>query len=456
MERVASGRLGWASRRGARAVVRIAVFAGVGLSLWEGAALALGAGEAREDSAGPTRATTVATGTADALGAYVVMGYNDLGMHCMNDDFSEIVVLPPFNNLHATVIRRGVEPEIMTGDVSVRYWIPSNTESASKTNFWRYAPALFGVSPAPNVGLTGHGMSGTMTPTGNNDWSVTGIPITPTEDTGRENPYPLATIRVVRNGSEVARTQAVVPVSTELSCDLCHNAVGISVATDILRRHDTLHGTGLETMKPVLCASCHSSNALGTPGVPGVASLSSSMHSAHAARMGPASGLASECYACHPGIRTACQRDIHLAKGMRCSECHGSMADVGDPSRRPWIDEPRCGSCHARPGFAFEESGKLFRESRGHSGVQCAACHGSPHAITPTVTEVDNLQAIALQGHAGTIDTCAVCHTTPPSEGFFHRINEGDSGDAGGGVDRRVEMARLLSASLEKERRDAR
>ena len=27
----------------------------------------------------------------------VVFGYNDLGMHCMNSDFSEIMVLPPFN-----------------------------------------------------------------------------------------------------------------------------------------------------------------------------------------------------------------------------------------------------------------------------------------------------------------------------------------------------------------------
>ena len=30
---------------------------------------------------------------------YVVLGYNELGMHCMNEDFSEICILPPFNTL---------------------------------------------------------------------------------------------------------------------------------------------------------------------------------------------------------------------------------------------------------------------------------------------------------------------------------------------------------------------
>lgn len=114
---------------------------------------------------------------------------------------------------------------------------------------------------------------------------------------------------------------------------------------------------------------------------------------------------------------------------MRCTECHGEMQDVGDPVRRPWIDEPRCSDCHIRPGFEFEQPGTLFRDSRGHSGVQCSACHGSPHAITPTVTGVDNLQAIALQGHPGKIDTCIVCHTEQPGDPFFHRVSHDLGGD---------------------------
>jgi hypothetical protein len=56
----------------------------------------------------------------------------------------------------------------------------------------------------------------------------------------------------------------------------------------------------------------------------------------------------------------------------------------------------------------------------------CAACHGPPHAITPTVTPSDNLQAITLQGYAGTIDNCVVCHKQRPDDSFNHTLRGGD------------------------------
>ena len=77
---------------------------------------------------------------APALGNYIVVAYNELGMHCMNQDFSELMILPPFNTLRAQVIRRGGSPEIMGSDVQVRFNIPGNTHSADKTNFWTFAP----------------------------------------------------------------------------------------------------------------------------------------------------------------------------------------------------------------------------------------------------------------------------------------------------------------------------
>jgi hypothetical protein len=357
------------------------------------------------------------------LGTHVVFGYNDLGMHCMNSDFSEIMVLPPFNNLHAQVIRRGEEPDIITSGITVKYVIPQNTHSADKVNFWRYPQAIFGPYPAPNVGLAGFGLTGTMVATTGGDWAATGIPITPTDDLGRENPYSLATITALQGATVLARTQAVVPVSTEMACNLCHDRPGISTATDILQRHDELHGTNLVAQKPVLCATCHGSNALGLPGDPNLHNLSRAMHGAHAPRMGPVQYLGEVCYACHPGVRTKCQRDIHFSNGVTCSDCHGPMTAVADPNRVPWATEPRCGSCHNVPGHDYEQPNTLYRNSIGHSGVHCAACHGSPHAITPTVTEVDNAQAIALQGHAGKIDTCTVCHTVVPGN-FFHRVSD--------------------------------
>ncbi len=371
-----------------------------------------------------------ACGVAGAMGlqpepeSYVVLAANDLGMHCMQNDFSQMMILPPFNTVHAQVIRRGNGPDIMDGDVTVSFELPTNTHSSDKTNFWQYAQQLLGAAVPHDVGVTGTGMRGAMTlDTPRRDYVATGIPVTPIDDDGKENPYPLAliTVRNASSGAVVAQTQAVVPVSWEMSCNLCHSTPGGSTATDILQDHDRLHGTDLVHAQPVMCASCHSDNALGAPGQPGVPSLSAAMHGAHTTRMDQ-SGLQNSCYACHPGVRTNCQRDNHSAAGMTCTDCHGGMAEVANPARNPWVDLPRCGSCHSRPGFEYEQAGTLFRNSKGHGGVMCVSCHGSPHATGPAATATDNAQATRVQGHAGPVDTCLVCHTSQPSESFFHSV----------------------------------
>jgi len=48
-----------------------------------------------------------------------------------------------------------------------------------------------------------------------------------------------------------------------------------------------------------------------------------------------------------------------------------------------------------------------------HGGVACAACHGPAHSIGPNRDPKanDNLTAIQLQGYAGPIYECNVCHT---------------------------------------------
>lgn len=364
-------------------------------------------------------------GNAPGEAPYVVLGANDLGMHCMQEDFSELVILPPFNTIRATIINRsGEEPRIVRSGVDVSYSMGSNTHAADKTNFWTYAQQLFGVNLPPEVGLTGNRMTGHMVPTGNGDWTATGIPVIPIDDTGRDSPYPLATVTVKTSGGAFrGKTQFVVPVSWEISCNICHTAPGETVATNILKSHDRLHGTDLVNQKPVLCASCHADPALGAPGLPGLASMSSAMHAAHAPRMS-AINIDNECYACHPGIRTQCQRDVHAARGVTCHSCHGGMAEVGAPTRMPWVDEPRCGDCHTRPGFQFEQPGKLFKESIGHRGIQCIACHSSPHAVGPTMTALDDLQAVVTQGAPGPIgsaqDSCIVCHRDGPPGPFEH------------------------------------
>lgn len=363
----------------------------------------------------------------------VVFGFNNLGMHCMNEYFDYLCILPPYNTLHAQVLLRGEEPQILTEGVTVSYIVPNNTVSSTKTNFWGYAQQLFGVALPPDIGLTGNGMFGTMVAGGNLDWVVTGVPITPLNDQLLLQPYNLANIQASYLGM-TANTVAVMPVSWEISCNLCHAARPKKAAPDptifdrrlvemdILKKHDTIHGTNLQNERPVLCAKCHADPALGSGGVSGVPTMSSAMHMSHATRLEKLP-IANKCYACHPGVKTQCLRDVHYSWGVTCINCHGTMADVGNPARKPWADEPRCGSCHAVAGHEYEQAGKLFQESHGHGGVLCASCHNSPHAVTPTTNPEDNQQAILHQGYTGVINKCTVCHTSQPAEPFFHKVS---------------------------------
>lgn len=55
----------------------------------------------------------------------------------------------------------------------------------------------------------------------------------------------------------------------------------------------------------------------------------------------------------------------------------------------------------------------LYRLSKDeHGGVKCEGCHNSTHAIwpNPLASANDNVAAIQLQGHAGTITECSTCH----------------------------------------------
>lgn len=56
----------------------------------------------------------------------------------------------------------------------------------------------------------------------------------------------------------------------------------------------------------------------------------------------------------------------------------------------------------------------LFRMGKDrHGNVACAACHGAAHSVWPNAdpSSNDNLTALQLQGHTGTIHECNVCHT---------------------------------------------
>ncbi|MEJ2598190.1 MAG: hypothetical protein P8Z00_07630 [Anaerolineales bacterium] len=358
---------------------------------------------------------------------YIILGWNDLGMHCYNRDFKDLAVLPPYNTLWAQVVLRGDPPEIITSTVTVKYSFPDNTYSVGKTNFWDYAQQLFNVSLAPNVGLAGKGLSGEMDQKADH-FVAEGIPLTEYDDSdlNTRQPYQLATLVVYdrASGKELARNQIVAPVSTEMHCDYCHSdngegneeiATGV-VEQNILTAHDREHQSeypaghsgSLMSRRPVLCAECHSSNALGAPGVAGVPSLSHAIHSLHAEEV---SSTLEGCYSCHPGPKTQCLRDVMSQRGMTCIDCHGGLDQVKlNPD--PWLNEPRCSDCHKDPKYAQNQA--LYRQSSGHGGLYCEACHDSTHAIAQSREPRDAIKFVNLQGHPGTLETCTVCHLSQP------------------------------------------
>lgn len=65
---------------------------------------------------------------------YVVLAWNDLGMHCLNPTYDTAVVLPPYNTVWAQVVRRGNPPEIVTSGITVEYRLINNTYSYGKTH----------------------------------------------------------------------------------------------------------------------------------------------------------------------------------------------------------------------------------------------------------------------------------------------------------------------------------
>lgn len=350
---------------------------------------------------------------------YILIGWNDLGMHCSNQDFSTLVVLPPYNVVEAQLIRVGNQdrsPQILTSGFTVTYEIPGNTYSIGKTNFWDYEDHIFGVGLPDNIGLTGNGLSGTMA-IDSNHFVITGIPVTPFTDGDllHEDPFQLGLLKAYDSSSFIAMAQPVVPVSNEINCVSigCHTS-----EQGILAQHDAEGGFDPNS-KPILCAQCHSSNALGTSGSPGVPSLSEAVHKHHGE-------ITDDCYKCHPGPNTQCLRDVMKTQyGLTCQSCHGNVTQVGESissGREPWLQEPTCGaaSCH---GASFaEEPGKLYRHSRGHGGLFCSACHGEPHAIVPSREPRDNLQNIFLQGYAGTLNKCSMCHGVTPTAAGPHGL----------------------------------
>ena len=329
-----------------------------------------------------------------------VLGWNNLGMHCMDSDYSVFSVLPPYNTIECQLIVGG---RLVTSSLySVTYEAvadPSgsfNSTAIGKGNFYQYAGPLYGaVNLPPEHGLAGwsmpgpgnvpqamlfevtnHPAAGVATPV--NWFRAEGIPIAPYDDTHAKNPYPMMRLVARDSANQILATSDIVlPVSDEMDCRLCH-ASGTSPAAmpnagwvwdglperdfrlNILRRHDerefALHGgvyaealagrgfnsAGLYRSvtadgKPVLCAACHASEALGAPSFPpSVPALTASVHAFHADVQDPFLNTTLD----NSANRAACYR-CHPGATTRC--LRGAMGTAVAPDGSM---EMQCQSCH--------------------------------------------------------------------------------------------------------------
>ena len=411
-------------------------------------------------------------------GKPTLLGWNNLGMHCMDDDYSVFSILPPFNTIDAHLIDASGKLVKTGAGYTVTFEAVADPDGSinrtvlGKSNFWQFSPAGYGATLAPETGLTGVRMPGPGNPpqalsfSASQNWfEAAGIPIIPIDDAGRRNTYPLLRL-TARNtsGAVLATTDVVAPVSGEMDCRACHGSGAGPDAKptsgwandphpsrdyrlNILRLHDEKHlaepafqtalaangfraeglfATATDGATPILCAKCHASEALGTGGAPNTSALTRAMHHKHEAVIHPGNGLTLDhianrnaCYVCHPGSETRCLRG---AMG-------GAVAPDGTAAMQ-------CQSCHGsmsvvgastRTGWLHEPNCQQCHTGSATSNngqiryTSVFEANGTPRvAVNPLfATNADTpAQGISLyrfsKGHGGL--QCSACHGSTHAE----------------------------------------
>lgn len=398
---------------------------------------------------------------------YVLLAWNDLGMHCISDNEKYWSFLPPANTLYAQLVKRGEQPQVVTQGIKIEYEIQGEyLHPEDYSMFWDYDKPIFGVDFPEGSGLAGKRVVDVMN-SHEKHFTAEYIPVVPYRSDGKFNPYPVFTLKAIdeKSGEVLATTGVVAPTSTEMGCRNCHggewrvnNTSGIAdeTAINILKVHDRMNGTTLltdaENGQPRLCQSCHEDPAVGAPGKPTVLNFSTAIHGFHANYL---TGLDEEsCNLCHPSMKggnTECFRGRHTTNELHCTECHGKLEDHAlgllkhemdiyrEPafrlakniqprlaadfksvnSRMPWMMEPDCRTCHRNydiktDGYMGNSYNKwvpggsaLYRNRSDEMGMMCSSCHGSTHAIYPATNIYsnmrDNIQPLQYQMKLGPV-----------------------------------------------------
>ena len=240
------------------------------------------------------------------------------------------------------------------------------------------------------------------------------------------------------------------------------------------------------------------------------------------------------CVKCHTGPTEKSYRDIHHSAGLKCDNCHGDMLAVGNvyPNagynanlsgggaytgdsinfRRPWLDNPDCGSCHMGDGnmgkgekdafsagimrnawnpddkakrsrdpvnarFAVmptlekrpeketvngvttyvprQVSQTLYRKSADVHGtgpngtLTCSTCHGGSHAIWPNQDPNANDNQTAKQLQ-GYDGNIAECSVCHVKDDFKTGLVATDGGSSGLGVGQGVRDGTVVNSSSQK------
>ncbi len=350
-----------------------------------------------------------------------LLGWNNLGMHCMDSDYSVFSILPPYNTIECQLVVAG--KLVTNASYSVTYEAvadPSgsiNKTSIGKGNFYEWVQPAYGATLAPDHGLAGWSMPGqentplsmvferTNSPAPGmaarvNWWRAEGIPITPFDDAFQKNPYPLMRLKAWSGAAAIATNDVVLPVSDEMDCRACHASGSMTAARpeagwvwsgsaerdyrlNILRLHDErqfatqpelyedalaanhfnsagLYRSVTADQRPVLCALCHASEALGLPSFGTIPSLTSSVHLGHAGVTDPELNISLNDSA----NRAACYR-CHPGAETKC--LRGAMGSaVGADGKA----QMQCQSCHGRMSDVGAPSRTGWFEE-----PNCQGCH---------------------------------------------------------------------------------